>query len=128
MRWLQIFLCWFWIPMLLLSVIRFSWWSYFPDVTDSQPVSNTQTYRSLKSSWTSRLLVRSRLIHMFVWFNSLDRSHSTKCKVPTSWKTWKITNSFSRSWKCSWILQNQKMSWKKILPVKKSTRNKKACE
>jgi len=32
----------------------------------------------------------------------------------TSWKTWKITNSFSRSWKCPGILQNQKMSWKKF--------------
>ena len=31
-----------------------------------------------------------------------------------SWKTLKITNSFSRSWKCPGILQNQAMPWKKF--------------
>ena len=41
-----------------------------------------------------------------------------RCKYPSElgshafWKTLKITNSFTRSWKCPWILQNQEMSWK----------------
>jgi len=44
--------------------------------------------------------------------------------IQGSWKTfktWKITNSFSRSWKGLGILQNQEISWKNIACENKST-------
>ena len=33
--------------------------------------------------------------------------------IQVSHASWKIANSFSRSWKNTWILQNQEKSWKK---------------
>jgi len=44
-----------------------------------------------------------------------------------SWKilkTWKITNSFARSWKCPGILQKQEMLWKNIACEKNPLKTK----
>jgi len=62
--------------------------------------------------------------HQFVTYLKHPWLHVQYCsyyRLPTCpGKPGKQQIHFSRSWKCSWILQNQEMSWKIILPVRKS--------
>ena len=67
----------------------------------------------LYSYMTINVISKSIIMEQYTLFNTSLLLDAEKCMQGCN-VSWKVTNSFSRYWKCPWILQNQEISWKNV--------------